>query len=152
MMILLKIHHIMIFVLNVDGVTIQIMKTKERKEMKNNLFMAVCISTNKLNTLEVGEYYYIKNEFIYNNESYVEVLNPNKILVGIFKRNHFAVLKTEAQAKEILRDLKGMNPNMETLYEDVIVSAVGEEGLYALRSHHLIETCGTFNGRKLYAI
>ena len=119
---------------------------------ENNLSKAVCISTNKLNTLEVGEYYYIKNEFIYNNEFYVEVLNPNKILVGIFKRNHFAILKTESQAKEILRDLKGMFPNMETLYEDVIVSAITEEGLYALRQHHLIETCGTFNSRKLYAI
>lgn len=135
-----------------DGVTIQIMKTKERKEMKNNLFMAVCISTNKLNTLKVGGYYYIKNEFAYNNESYVEVFSPNETLVGIFKRNHFAILKTENQAKEILRDLKGIYPNMETLYEDVIVSAITEEGLYALRQHHLIETCGTFNGRKLYAI
>ena len=120
--------------------------------MKSDLIKAVCISTNKLNTLKVGGYYYIKNEFVYNNESYVEVFSPNETLVGIFKRNHFAILKTEAQTREILRDLKGMHPNMETLYEDIIVSAVGEEGLYALRIHHLIETCGMFEGRKLYAI
>lgn len=119
---------------------------------ENNLSKAVCISTNKLNTLKVGGYYYIKNEFVYNNESYVEVFSPNETLVGIFKRNHFAILKTESQAKEILRDLKGMYSNMETLYEDVIISAVGEEGLYTLRQHHLIETCGNFDGRKLYAI
>lgn len=121
--------------------------------MKNeNLLKAVCLSTNKIKTLIVGDYYYIANEFTYNGDSYVEAFNPDKKGVGIFKRNHFAVLKTEAQAKEILRDLKGMHPNMETLYEDIIVSAVGEEGLYALRIHHLIETCGMFEGRKLYAI
>lgn len=119
---------------------------------KEDLSKAVCISTNAFNTLKVGEYYYIKNEFVYNNESYVEAFTPDWILVGIFKRNHFAILKTENQAKEILRDLKGMYSNMETLYEDVIVSAVGEEGLYALRQHHMIETCGNFEGRKLYAI
>lgn len=119
---------------------------------REDLTQAVCISTNALNTLEVGEYYYIKNEFVYNNESYVEVFTPDLILVGIFKRNHFAILKTESQAKEILRDLKGMYSNMETLYEDIIISAIGEEWLYALRQYHMIETCGNFEGRKLYAI
>ena len=120
--------------------------------MNENLLKAVCLSTNKIKTLIVGDYYYIANEFTYNGDSYVEVFNLDKKRVGIFKRNHFAVLKTENQAREILRDLKGMHPNMETLYDDVIVSDIGEEGLYALRSHHLIETCGMFEGRKLYAI
>lgn len=135
-----------------DGVTIHIVKTKERKEMKNNLFMAVCISTNSTKTLEVGDYYYISEDFVYDNETYVVVYTPDKIKVGTFKRNHFAVLKTKKQAENILVNLKWIYPNMETLYEDVIVSAITEEGLYALRQHHLIETCGTFNGRKLYAI
>lgn len=117
-----------------------------------DLNKAVCISTNITNTLEVGNYYYIGHEFVYDNENYVYVFTPNEEELGVFKRNHFAILKTESQAKEILRDLKGMYSNMETLYEDVIVSAVGEEGLYALRQHHLIETCGNFDGRKLYAI
>ena len=117
-----------------------------------DLSKAVCISTNKLNTLEVGNYYYIGHEFVYDNENYVYVFTPNEDELGVFKRNHFAILKTEAQAREILRDLKGMHPNMETLYEDAIVSVIGQEGLYALRQHHLIETCGNFGGRKLYAI
>ena len=119
---------------------------------KENLSKAICISTNKLNTLEVGNYYYIGNEFVYDNETYVKVFTPNETEIGVFKRNHFAVLKTETQAKNILADLKGMYPNMETLYEDAIISAVTEEGFYALRQHHMIETCGNFNGRKLYAI
>lgn len=120
--------------------------------MNENLLKAVCLSTNKIKTLIVGDYYYIANEFTYNGDSYVEAFNPDKKGVGIFKRNHFAVLKTEAQAKEILRDLKGINPNMETLYEDKIIECVGQDGLYALRQYHLIETCGNFDGRKLYAI
>ena len=41
---------------------------------------------------------------------------------------------------------------METLYEDAIIEAVGQDGLYALREYHLIETCAMFDGRKLYAI
>ena len=119
---------------------------------KEDLSKAICISTNALHTLKVGNYYYIGNEFVYDNETYVKVFTPNETEVGVFKRNHFAILKTEQQAKNILADLKGMHPKMETLYEDVIISEVGEENLYALRQYHLIETCGVFDGRKLYAI
>ena len=58
--------------------------------MKNeNLLKAVCLSTNKIKTLIVGDYYYIANEFTYNGDSYVEAFNPDKKGVGIFKRNHF---------------------------------------------------------------
>lgn len=116
------------------------------------MIKAICISTNELNTLTVGEYYYIKNEFVYNNESYVEVFTPDEIKVGIFKRNHFARLMTEAQTKEVYRDLKGMFPKADAIYEDKIIETVGEEALYNLRKYHLIETCANFNNRKLYAI
>lgn len=124
--------------------------------MKTDLIKAVCIST-KSKGLKTGGYYYIdaRENFMVQTKDgipYVDVYTPKYGYLGMAPRRAFAVLKTEAQAKEILRDLKGMHPNMETLYEDVIVSAVGEEGLYALRSHHLIETCGNFEGRKLYAI
>lgn len=117
-----------------------------------DLSKVICISSNKLNTLEVGNYYYIGHEFVYDNENYVYVFTPNEDELGVFKRNHFAVLKTETQAKNILADLKGMYPKMETLYEDVIVSAIGQEGLYTLYKYNLIEACAMFNGRKLYAI
>ena len=122
---------------------------------REDLSKAVYISNAK--GLEAGGYYYIdtrENFMVRTRDSvpYVDVYTPNYEWLGMAPRRAFAILKTEAQAREILRDLKGMHPNMETLYEDVIVSAVGQEGLYALRSHHLIETCGNFEGRKLYAI
>lgn len=121
-----------------------------------DLSRAICIST-KTETLETGGYYYIDDREKMSVKTrdgvpYVDVYTPDCKWIGMAPRRAFAVLKTEAQAKNILKDLKGMYPNMETLYEDVIVSAITEEGLYALRQYHLIETCGTFNGRKLYAI
>ena len=48
--------------------------------------------------------------------------------------------------------LKREFPAMETLYEDTIVSIVGEDGLAALKRGRLIEACAKVNGRKLYAI
>lgn len=123
---------------------------------KEDLSKAVCISANAKD-LEIGGYYYIdtRESFMVQTKDgvpYVDVYTPNYEWLGMAPRRAFAILKTEAQAKEILRDIKGMHPKMETLYEDVIVSAIGEEGLYALRQYHLIETCGNFDGRKLYAI
>ena len=123
---------------------------------KEDLSKAVCISTNAKG-LETGGYYYIdaRESFMVRTKDgipYVDVYTPNYEWLGMAPRKAFAILKTEAQTREILRDLKGMHPNMETLYEDVIVSDVGQEGLYALRQYHLIETCGNFEGRKLYAI
>ena len=123
---------------------------------REDLSKAVCISTNAKD-LETGGYYYIdaRERFVVRTRDgvpYVDVYSPDYKWLGAAPRRAFAVLKTESQAKEILHDLKGMHPNMETLYEDVIISAIGKEGLYALRNHHLIETCGNFEGRKLYAI
>lgn len=122
--------------------------------MARKLSVACCISTNAKG-LETGESYYIdeiNTVSTRDNVPYVDVYNVNREWMGMAPRRAFAILKTENQAKEILRNLKGMYPNMETLYEDVIVSAIGLEGLYALRQHRLIETCGNFGGRKLYAI
>lgn len=123
---------------------------------KEDLSKAVCIST-KAKGLETGGHYYIdeRENFIVKTRDgipYVDVYSPDYKWLGAAPRRAFAILKTESQAKEILRDLKGMYPNMETLYEDIIISAIGEEWLYALRQYHMIETCGNFEGRKLYAI
>ena len=93
--------------------------------------------------------YVVKNK---DGVPYVDVYTPNYEWLGMAPRRAFAILKTEDEARETLEALKRFYPGMETLYEDVIVSAIGEEGLYALRQYHLIETCGNFNGRKLYAI
>ena len=123
---------------------------------REDLSKAICISTNAKD-LETGGYYYIdaRENFMVKTKDgvpYVDVYTPNYEWLGMAPRRAFAILKTEAQAREILRDLKGMHPNMETLYEDVIVSAVGQEGLYTLCKYNLIEACAMFGGRKLYAI
>ena len=115
---------------------------------------ARCISTNARN-LEYGEPYYIDESnpvFTRDNVPYVDVYNLKREWIGMAPRRAFAILKTKDEARETLEALKRKYPEMETLYEDVIVSAIGEEGIYTLRQHHLIETCGNFNGRKLYAI
>lgn len=123
---------------------------------KENLSKAICIST-KTKTLETGRYYYIdareiSTVYTKNGVPYVDVYTPNYEWLGMAPRRAFYLLKTEYQAKGLLCYLRGMYPGAETLYEDVIVSEVGEENLYALRQYHFIETCGNFNGRKLYAI
>lgn len=60
----------------------------------------------------------------------------------------------EAEAKEVyntlLANYKGKT--VETLYEDTIINLVGKHRLALLREFHLIETCATFNGRKLYTV
>lgn len=123
---------------------------------KEDLSRAVCISANA-KKLKIGECYYIdaRENFIVRTKDgvpYVDVYTPNYEWLGMAPRRAFAILKTEAQAKETLEALKRFYPGMETLYDDVIVSTIGKEGLYTLLQHHLIETCGNFNGRKLYAI
>lgn len=123
---------------------------------KEDFSQEVCISANAKD-LEIGGYYYIdtRESFMVRTKdgiSYVDVYSPNYEWLGMAPRKAFAILKTEAQAKETLEALKRFYPGMETLYDDVIVSTIGKEGLYTLLQHHLIETCGNFNGRKLYAI
>ena len=123
---------------------------------KESLSKAICISTNAKG-LETGEYYYIdaRESFMVRTKDgvpYVDVYTPNYEWLGMAPRRAFAILKTKDEARETLEALKRKYPGMETLYEDIIISAIGEEGLYTLRTHHLIETCGNFDGRKLYAI
>ena len=122
---------------------------------KESLSKAICISNAK--GLETGGYYYIdaRESFIVktkDNVPYVDVYTPNYEWLGMAPRRAFAILKTKDEARETLEALKRKYPEMETLYDDVIVSTVGQEGLYTLRQYHLIETCGNFEGRKLYAV
>lgn len=122
---------------------------------KESLNKAICIANAK--GLETGGYYYIdaRESFIVKTKDgvpYVDVYTPNYEWLGMAPKRAFAILKTKDEARETLEALKRKYPEMETLYDDVIVSTVGEEGLYTLRTHHLIETCGNFDGRKLYAI
>ena len=50
------------------------------------------------------------------------------------------------------RILKRSYPMVEALYEDAILKCVGTVGLNALKEASLIELCGGYCGRKLYAI
>ena len=123
---------------------------------REDLSKAVCISANAKD-LKIGEYYYIdaRESFMVKTKDgvpYVDVYTPNYEWLGMAPRRAFAILKTDEEAKETLEALIRKYPNMETFYEDTIVSLIGEEGLYTLRTHHLIETCGNIDGRKLYAI
>ena len=122
---------------------------------KESLSKAICISNEK--GLETGEYYYIdaRESFMVKTKDdvpYVDVYTPNYEWLGMAPRRAFAILKTEDEARETLEALKRKYPGMDTLYEDVIISAIGEEGLYTLRTHHLIETCGSFEERTLNSI
>lgn len=123
-------------------------------ELRKRLTKAVCITARKTN-LEVGGFYYIDETCpvcTRDGLEYIDVYTPALEWLGMAPRRAFSAMKNEKQTREIYRDLRGMFPGVETLYENVIISAVGEEALYNLRKWHMIETCGCFNGRKLYAI
>ncbi len=38
------------------------------------------------------------------------------------------------------------------VYENTLIDIIGKHGLSMLREFHLIESCGSINGRKLYAL
>lgn len=59
---------------------------------------------------------------------------------------------SNANPEFYLRFIKAKYPNAETIYEDTLVSLIGQKGLEILRQTHSIETCAMFNGRKLYAL
>lgn len=41
---------------------------------------------------------------------------------------------------------------LDTMYEDYIVNAIGTSGLEALIAAGMLETCGVINGRQLYVL
>ena len=42
--------------------------------------------------------------------------------------------------------------DLDAIYEDYITWLVGVEGLYVLKKHKRVETCGIVNGRQLYTL
>ena len=61
-------------------------------------------------------------------------------------------MKTQAQAREMYRDLKGMAGRAEYVTEDAIRNDLGDEAFEALRHYGFIEYCTTIQGKKMYAI
>lgn len=41
---------------------------------------------------------------------------------------------------------------VDAIYEDKILGLIGEHGLNLIREFHLMEPCGSINGRRLYAL
>ena len=55
-------------------------------------------------------------------------------------------------ADQVYNTVKDVCGNLDAIYEDYIIYLVGYEGLYILKDRKLVETCGVFNGRQLYAL
>ena len=82
----------------------------------------------------------------------IKIDNAARKLMDDFYDGDRTYVKGVDHAVHCHKILKRSYPKMETLYEDVIIRTVGRAGLDALKKANLIETCGGFNGRKLYAI
>lgn len=95
-------------------------------------------------TITVAEDYYPSPSYCFT----LETMEVELCSDGDTKIHH---LVSKSQAEEILRDLKGMY-KADALYADTIIKAVTESGFWKLIRYGLIESCGEFNGRKLYAI
>lgn len=60
---------------------------------------------------------------------------------------------TEKQYAEYVHDIINLNcEDMDSIYEDYIKYLVGVDGLNALITHNLVESCGVVNGRQLYVL
>ena len=73
-------------------------------------------------------------------------------IINKLAENQIRTKSKEEIAYELYYQLVTCMNGSETVYEDVIISIVGNTGLSILREFHLIETCAMFNGRKLYAL
>lgn len=93
----------------------------------------------------------VAEEYWYNPSSCF-ALETMEITLLPDGENKFRYIVNKSQAKEVLRDLKGMYNKADALYMDTIINAVTEAGFWKLFRYGLIECCGIFDGRKLYAI
>lgn len=61
--------------------------------------------------------------------------------------------------KDIVKDLKryheilvGCSRGMDAVYEDYVLFLIGQEGFDMLRKNHILESCGSIDGRNLYTV
>lgn len=54
--------------------------------------------------------------------------------------------------EKIYKHLKEHTEGLDAVYEDYIIQEVGLVGLEALKKNHLVESCGSVNGRPLYVL
>ena len=77
---------------------------------------------------------------------------PKEILEQALKDYYDELHEREMEAQSIYSAIGAyFKWKAEAIYEDVIISLVGETGLSLLREFHLIESCGIVQGKKLYA-
>lgn len=100
----------------------------------------------------------IKRE-IENLNKYSEMLKGKRkeLDKSVYRKEIRACLDRLKEQKGLLADMMIMEikiccPKLESIYEDVIVSIVGEDGLLHLRATNRIESCGVIKGFKLYTI
>lgn len=81
---------------------------------------------------------------IYPLGSRIEITCTDK---GVIKEERYRV------EIDILYDtVKDASKGFDAIYEDYIISLVGEDGFYNLRKAKLLTTCGSINGRNLYTL
>jgi hypothetical protein len=59
---------------------------------------------------------------------------------------------TEAYVEGVYQSLREVAMNLDSLYEDYIITIVGTTGLMTLLANGYLETCGAINGRQLYVL
>lgn len=82
----------------------------------------------------------------------IQIDNAARKLVDEFYDGSREFVEGVELAEYYQRIIKRNYPMVEALYEDVIIKLVGTNGLNALKEANLIEVCGGYCGRKLYAI
>lgn len=55
-------------------------------------------------------------------------------------------------APYVCKKLQSEAQGMDAIYEDYIISVIGEEGFEILREKKYLNTCGSVNGRNLYTL
>jgi dipeptidase len=60
--------------------------------------------------------------------------------------------KMQKFAENVCKKLQSEAQGMDAIYEDYILSVIGEEGFELLREKRYLNTCGSINGRNLYTL
>lgn len=104
------------------------------------------------------------SEYEYDSEWFVNPA-PNQFK-GYFKKEKTIVLFTcdddgnvTVEKTPLTMDIDileevviGCTRGMDAAYEDYLIELVGEEGFDILRKNHIVEPCGSINGRNLYTV
>ena len=68
---------------------------------------------------------------------------------GVVKEQRY---KMKQYAEDVCKKLQSEAQGLDAIYEDYIISVIGEEGFELLREKNYLNTCGSINGRNLYTL